>query len=135
MPNTTKQDLLTMNRGVAELTKKLDSIVHANWRDIRQVDEQDITEKLFKIWNIAMELQRDISAPAIVEGCRVDAVSQILRVGELIGEMDMDPDHRQLLSIGMATELAALKVMQYKSMARFSAIAEMNHKLAATEAA
>jgi len=124
-----------MNRGVAELVKKLDAINHANWRDIRQVDGQDITEKLFKIWNIAMELQRDLAAPAIVEGCRVDAVLQIFRVGELIGEMGPDPDHRQLLSIGMATELAALKVMQYKSMVKFSAIAEMNHKIAATEAA
>ena len=99
--------------GIAASTISMSQLrVHA----LSYTEEDRVRENLTLVWETTLEIQRSLTSPAIMESYRADAVAQIIRVGELISEMGIDPDHRQLMSIGMATELAVEKVRTYREM-------------------
>lgn len=123
---------IAMNNSLEEIQQGINTLMHATWiADL--VEENDIQSRLAQMADTAGELQVALSKPAIVEGYRQDAIAQIFRVGELIAEMDLNPDHRQLLSIGMAAELAAEKVRGFKALLNFSARARILNGPQSTE--
>jgi len=115
---------IAMNNSLEEIQRGINTLMHATWiADL--VEENDIQSRLMQMSGAACELQAALSKPAIVEGYRRDAISQVFRLGELISELNLDPDHRQLLSVGMAAELAVEKVRDFKAILSFSAKARM----------
>lgn len=75
---------------------------------------------LLSIMRTAKAMQTELTSDQIIGGYKTDAVNQMLRVAELIMETGPAPDHKSLLSIGMACELAAMKLGEYREMHAFA---------------
>lgn len=82
--------------------------------------DPEMQEKMTRIWSIAQQLERQFAMPEVIGKCRQDATEQICRVYQLIGEADI-PDDRQLLSIGLAFELAQEKIKTYSYVSGMAA--------------
>lgn len=113
------KDTLEMKRNLEDIGAKVSELMLMSW--IAELEGSDIHSKLLQIHQTTCQLQQAFCNPAIVEGYRAAAVNQILRVGELIAEMDITPDHRQMLSIGMAAERAVEMIKEHQQIMRFSA--------------
>lgn len=84
-------------------------------------DNGGAQEDLRAILRITQAMQVELTSARIMGGYRTDAINQMLRVRDLIEEAGPDPDHRQMLSIGMAAELAVKKMHDYREMLGFEA--------------
>lgn len=103
---------LRINRSLAEITQNIDNLRAGTLGN--NVD-------LLNIQRRTKAMQVELTSDRIIGGYRTDAVAQILRVYELIGEAGPSPDHQSLLSIGMATELAVKKLNAYREMHQYAA--------------
>lgn len=103
---------IELNGKLEEIGRQVGTLLDRAWIG----GQGDLTPELTRVWNVTCELQRALCAPSIIEGYRADAVAQVHRVRELIEEAGPDPDHRQLLSLGLATELAVKKLNDYRKM-------------------
>lgn len=75
---------------------------------------------LLAIMRTTKALQVELTSDTIIGGYRTDAISQIQRVHELIEEAGPSPDGQALQAIGLATELAARKITDYREMCTFA---------------
>ncbi len=75
---------------------------------------------LLAIMRTTRNLRIELTSDKIIEGYRADAINQAARVAELIQEAGASPDHKTLLSIGMACELATLKLNEYREIHAFA---------------
>ena len=103
---------LRINRNLAEITQNIDNLRAGTLGN--NVD-------LLNIQRRTKAMQVELTSDRIIGGYRTDAVAQMLRVYELIGEAGPSPDHQSLLSIGMATELAVNKLNAYREMHQYAA--------------
>lgn len=76
---------------------------------------------LLAIMRTTKALQVELTSDRIIGGYRTDAINQIVRLHELIEEAGPSPDHQSLLAIGMANELAARKINDYREMCNHAA--------------
>lgn len=107
---------IELNGKLEEIGRQVGTMLDRAWIGA----QGDLTPELTRVWNVTCELQRALCVPSIVEGYRADAVAQVQRVHELIEEAGPEPDHRQLLSLGMATELAVKKLNDYREMVKIA---------------
>ena len=92
--------------------------IHQQLANIRQqvgtmkakTPDQNLQLILAGLWDGAVDLQRGISCPDLIEGYRADAVAQANRVYDLVLECMGQPDEDQLASIGYASDLVASKI-------------------------
>ena len=85
-------------------------------------DEAEVKAKLTHIWQVTQDLERQMARPEVINGFKVDAIHQIERVFQLIGETKTyEIDERQMISIGFAGELMNEKIRKYLNMARQAA--------------
>ena len=112
-----------MHQALLEVERQIGKIVTSAPSDLQDEETRLLMDRLSRMWETTMELQRALATPAVVEGYRADAVAQILRVGELINELGMRPGALQLQDVCMAAELAAAKVRQYWAMANIATTA------------
>ena len=63
-------------------------------------------------------LRQEIAGPRIVALYLADALEQVQRVTQLMDELELPPDNRQVLALGMACELAAEKFGAWRDMVR-----------------
>ena len=97
--------------------------------------DQDLQLILAGLWDGAVDLQRRLSRPDLIEGYRADAVAQANRVYDLVLECMGQPDEQQLASIGYASDLAASKTKLYQQMVNHAAQVAVLTGMAATEGA
>lgn len=115
-----------MHQHLEQISDHVHRLFHAS---CQAQGERDITAELTRIWDVTCELRRALATPAIVEGYRLDALDQVRRVGELIAEMGADPDHHQLLALGLAAELAVEKLWALKGITAAAKDAETATKV------
>ncbi|ADW18598.1 hypothetical protein Despr_2459 [Desulfobulbus propionicus DSM 2032] len=101
---------LRINRSLAEISKNVHNLRIGTLGD--NID-------LLSIMRTTKALQVELTSDKILSGFRTDAITQLLRVHELIEEAGPSPDHKALLSIGMAAELAVKKLNDYREMHTF----------------
>lgn len=118
-----EKERLHMHQALVEVERQISKIVAAVPSGLQDQETRMLMDRLSRMWETTMELQRALATPAVVEGYRADAVDQILRVGELINEMGMRPGALQLQDVCMAAELAASKVRQYWAMVNIATTA------------
>lgn len=100
-----------------------------------QPADEELQLSLVGLWDGAVDLQRRLSRPDLIEGYRADAVAQSNRVYDLVLECMGQPDERQLASIGYASDLATEKIKLYQQMANHAAQTAVLTGMAATEGA
>jgi hypothetical protein len=90
------------------------TLLHANWIE---APDPALQAQLVRIWETAQELQLQLAQPGALEGYRQDALEQIARVYELIGEYNQAPDSGRLVQLRLSLELAADRIDTYQQVA------------------
>ena len=103
---------LRINRSLAEISKHVHNL---------RIGTMGNNVDLLTIMRTTKVMQAELTSDKIIGGYRTDAIAQNLRVHELIEEAGPSPDHKALLSIGMAAELAVKKLNDYREMCNFAA--------------
>lgn len=86
------------------------------------IQDKELQAQLVRIWETAQHLQRQLAQPAAVEGYRQDALEQIDRVQELIGEYKAGPDAGRMAMLRMSLAVAVDRIDTYQQVA--GAVAE-----------
>ncbi len=113
-----REDTVKMLGQLNEISESLDALKVCVQRVTGNTDE--VRANLEHIWTVTRNLEFDLARPEIVAGYRRDAIEQVHRVSQLIGEAD-EMEERQLISIGYGCELAREKIKDYMRMARNAA--------------
>ena len=79
---------------------------------------QGVLDCLTEIEQTAEQVWRDFVGPRVVGLSLADALEQVQRVTQLMDELELPPDHRQVLTLGMACELAADKFRRWRELTR-----------------
>ena len=79
---------------------------------------QGVLDCLDEIEQTAEQVWRDFVGPRVVGLSLADALEQVQRVTQLMDELELPPDHRQVLTLGMACELAADKFRRWRELTR-----------------
>ncbi|WP_448874408.1 hypothetical protein [Desulfobulbus propionicus] len=102
---------LRINRSLAEISTHVRNLHHGALGD---------NADLLAIMHTTKSLRAEMTSDRILDGYKTDAINQALWVAELIQEAGTSPDHKTLLSIGMACELATLKLNEYRELHAFA---------------
>lgn len=102
---------LRINQSLAAISKHVDTLGRGTL--FGNVD-------LLGIARVVGDMQADLTSDQIVGGYRADAIDQMFRVLDLIEEAGKTPDHKALLSIGMAMELAVERLHNYRQMVNYA---------------
>lgn len=82
--------------------------------------KQGLLDCLQDIEDTAEAMRHEIAGPRIVALYLADALEQVQRVTQLMDELELPPDHRQVLTLGMACELAAEKFRAWRELSQFA---------------
>ena len=77
-----------------------------------------VFEALDDIEATAGAIWSEVAGPRVVGLYLADALEQVQRVTQLMDELELPPDNRQVLALGMACELAAEKFGAWRDMVR-----------------
>ena len=77
-----------------------------------------VFEALDDIEATAGAIWSEVAGPRVVALYLADALEQVQRVTQLMDELELPPDNRQVLALGMACELAAEKFGAWRDMVR-----------------
>ena len=102
---------LQINRSLAEISNHVRNLL---------VGTLGTHVDLLAIMHTTRSLRVEMTSDRILDGYKTDAINQALWVAELVQEAGTSPDHKTLLSIGMACELATLKLNEYREIHAFA---------------
>ncbi len=105
-----------MNTKLEEINGHVNTLFHLSW-----MEQGRVHENLTRIWTVTCELQRALSAPAVVTGYWQDALGQYNHLFEMVARIGSAPSAEALLSIAPAAELAYRKIEDYRQIVAFSA--------------
>ena len=80
--------------------------------------KQGLLDCLQDIEATAEAMRHEIAGPRIVALYRADALEQVQRVTQLMDELELPPDQRQVLSLAMGCELVVEKFLAWRQLAR-----------------
>ena len=80
--------------------------------------KQGLLDCLQDIEDTAEAMRPEIAGPGIVPLYLADALEQVQRVTQLMDELELPPDQRQVLSLAMGCELAVEKFRAWRQLAR-----------------
>ena len=80
--------------------------------------KQGLLDCLQDIEDTAEAMRHEIAGPRIVVLYLADALEQVQRVTQLMDELELPPDQRQVLSLAMGCELAVEKFRAWRQLAR-----------------
>ena len=109
---------LALNERLNAITMLVDEIRRYPYIAGEGRSKQGVLDCLQDIEDTAEAMRHEIAGPRIVALYLADALEQVQRVTQLMDELELPPDPRQVLSLAMGCELAVDKFSAWRQLAR-----------------
>lgn len=121
------------SEGLEDIRSGIGTVLHGDL--MRMAVSGQLEVRLTDLWGKASRLQTALDTRDVISGYKTDALDQIGRLEELLMELGLDPDEKQLAGVGYACDLAQEKIKKCLHMANLAAKVEMMSPTAAQETA